>query len=56
MPIRLDSTSPDFSKRFAAFLATKRETAEDVDQAVRAIIADVRAKVAALCAAFPAYR
>ena len=42
MPIRLDSTSPDFSKRFAAFLATKRETAEDVDQAVRAIIADVR--------------
>ena len=42
MPIRLDSTSPDFSERFAAFLATKRETAEDVDQAVRAIIADVR--------------
>ena len=28
--------------RFAAFLATKRETSSDVDQAVRAIIADVR--------------
>ena len=43
MPIRLDSRSADFSARFAAFLATKRETSEDVEQAVRAIIADVRA-------------
>ena len=42
MPIRLDSRSADFPARFAAFLATKRETAEDVEQAVRAIIADVR--------------
>jgi histidinol dehydrogenase len=42
MPLRLDSRSADFSARFAAFLATKRETAEDVDQAVRAIVADVR--------------
>ncbi|MBM3530455.1 MAG: histidinol dehydrogenase [Alphaproteobacteria bacterium] len=42
MPIRLDSQSPDFPERFAAFLATKRETAEDVEQAVRAIVADVR--------------
>lgn len=42
MPIRLDSRSSDFAARFAAFLATKRETAEDVEQAVRAIIADVR--------------
>jgi histidinol dehydrogenase len=42
MPTRLDSSSSDFAARFAAFLATKRETAEDVDQAVRAIIADVR--------------
>jgi histidinol dehydrogenase len=42
MPIRLDSRSADFAARFAAFLATKRETAEDVEQAVRAIIADVR--------------
>jgi len=44
MPIRLDSTSADFSARFAAFLATKRETAEDVAQAVRAIAEDVRAR------------
>src|SRR6478736_2263917 len=42
MPIRLDSRSADFAARFAAFLATKREVSEDVDQAVRAIIADVR--------------
>ena len=42
MPTRLDASSSDFPARFAAFLATKRETAEDVDQAVRAIIADVR--------------
>jgi histidinol dehydrogenase len=43
MPIRLDSRTADFAARFAAFLATKRETAEDVERAVRAIIADVRA-------------
>jgi histidinol dehydrogenase len=42
MPIRLDSRSADFAARFAAFLATKREASADVDQAVRAIIADVR--------------
>jgi histidinol dehydrogenase len=44
MPIRLDSKSADFSARFAAFLATKREAAEDVAQSVRTIIADVRAR------------
>jgi histidinol dehydrogenase len=43
MPIRLDHRSADFAARFAAFLATKREVSEDVEQAVRAIIADVRA-------------
>jgi histidinol dehydrogenase len=43
MPIRLDSRSVDFATRFAAFLTTKREVSEDVEQAVRAIIADVRA-------------
>jgi histidinol dehydrogenase len=43
MPVRLDSRSSDFGAQFAAFLATKRETAEDVEQAVRAIIAQVRA-------------
>jgi len=44
MPIRLKSNSADFSARFAAFLAAKRETAEDVAQAVRVIIDDVRAR------------
>jgi histidinol dehydrogenase len=44
MPLRLDSQSADFSERFAAFLATKREAAQDVEQAVRGIIADVRAR------------
>jgi histidinol dehydrogenase len=44
MPIRLDSQSPDFAARFAALLAMKRETAEDVEQSVRAIIAEVRAR------------
>ena len=42
MPIRLDSRNADFPARFSAFLATKREIAEDVEQAVRAIISDVR--------------
>jgi histidinol dehydrogenase len=44
MPIRLDSQSADFAARFAALLATKRETADDVEQTVRGIIADVRAR------------
>ena len=42
MPTRLDSQAPDFAARFAAFLATKREAAADVEQTVRAIIDDVR--------------
>ena len=41
MPIRLDASAPDFAERFRTFLAAKRETAEDVEAAVRAIIADV---------------
>jgi histidinol dehydrogenase len=44
MPIRLDSRTPDFAERFRAFLSTKREDAADVEQAVRAIIADVAAR------------
>jgi histidinol dehydrogenase len=44
MPIRLDSRSPDFAARFSAFLDTKRETAQDVEQAVRAIVADVQTR------------
>lgn len=41
MPIRIDARAADFPKRFAAFLATKREAAADVENAVRGIIADV---------------
>ncbi len=43
MPIRLDYKSADFSARFGAFLAVKREGAADVEQAVRAIVAEVKA-------------
>jgi histidinol dehydrogenase len=41
MPLRLNTTAPDFAERFRAFVAQKREAAEDVEHAVRAIIADV---------------
>ena len=44
MPLRLDSQSPDFSERFRAFLGVKREAAQDVEQAVRGIIAEVVAR------------
>jgi len=44
MPIRLDTRAADFAERFRAFLDTKREASEDVEQAVRAIIADVVAR------------
>jgi histidinol dehydrogenase len=44
MPLRLDTRDADFAEQFAAFLATKREAAQDVEQAVRAIIADVVAR------------
>jgi histidinol dehydrogenase len=44
MQLRLDSKSSDFRQRFAAFLAVKREASADVEQAVRAIIADVAAR------------
>src|SRR5262249_30069051 len=43
MPIRLDRRAGDFAERFRAFLATKREAAADVEEAVRTIIADVAA-------------
>ncbi|MDX1575568.1 MAG: histidinol dehydrogenase [Kiloniellales bacterium] len=42
MPHSLDTAQPDFEARFAAFLAAKRETEEAVDQAVEAILAEVR--------------
>src|SRR3954451_2206091 len=44
MPIRLDSRAADFTHKFRAFLDTKREASSDVEQAVRAIIADVAAR------------
>ena len=44
MPIRLDARAPEFSEKFRAFLDTKREASADVEQAVRAIIADVAAR------------
>ncbi len=44
MPLRLDSQSPDFADRFRAFLGVKREAAQDVEQVVREIIADVIAR------------
>ncbi len=44
MPIRLDSDADDFATRFAAFLASKREDAADVEATVRAIIDDVAAR------------
>src|SRR5262245_48644239 len=44
MPIRLDARDTDFPARFRAFLDTKREASADVEQAVRAIIADVAAR------------
>ncbi|BBE74214.1 histidinol dehydrogenase [Oharaeibacter diazotrophicus] len=44
MAIRLDDREGDFEARFAAFLTTKREVSDDVDQAVAAIITDVRAR------------
>ncbi|HMF07093.1 MAG TPA: histidinol dehydrogenase [Methylocella sp.] len=51
MPVRLDSQNPGFEASFGALLAMKRELAEDIDQAVKAIIAEVVAKGdAALCA------
>ena len=44
MPIRLDSQSAEFPERFRSLLAAKREAAQDVEQAVRGIVADVAAR------------
>ncbi|MFZ1468808.1 MAG: histidinol dehydrogenase [Paracoccaceae bacterium] len=44
MPQYLDSSHPGFAAGFDALLGQKREEAEDVDTAVAAIIADVRAR------------
>jgi histidinol dehydrogenase len=44
MPQHLATTDPGFDARFAALLTMKREDAPDVDDAVAAIIADIRAR------------
>jgi histidinol dehydrogenase len=44
MPVRLDFSSTDFIKRFAAFLAAKREVSADIEAATRAIVDDVAAR------------
>jgi histidinol dehydrogenase len=44
MTVFLDATDPEFEPAFAALLTAKREDAPDVDDAVAAIIADVRAR------------
>ena len=41
MPVHLDRETPDFAKRFAAFLAVKREVSADIEAAARAIVDDV---------------
>jgi histidinol dehydrogenase len=42
MPLHLTANDPGFDSAFAAFLASKREVSQDVDRAVRTIIAQVR--------------
>ena len=44
MPIHISTAQPDFEIRFAGMLAMKREDATDVNDAVAAIIADVRSR------------
>ncbi len=44
MAVTLDMGAADFESRFQALLEAKRESALDVDAAVGAIIADVRAR------------
>lgn len=44
MPQQLNAASGDFEARFLELLAAKREVSEDVDAAVRAILADVKTR------------
>ena len=44
MAIWLDQAAEGFGETFAAFLTTKREVSDDVNDVVKAIIADVRAR------------
>src|SRR5580704_9364127 len=41
MPVRLSTAEPDFEAAFRRLLEARRESVEDVDTAVAAIIADV---------------
>jgi histidinol dehydrogenase len=42
MPLRLSTTDTDFESRFSELLGAKRESSQDVNDAVSSIIADVR--------------
>jgi len=44
MATRIDAQAPDFENAFQRLLEAKREIGEDVDDAVRAILADTRAR------------
>ena len=44
MAARLSHSDPDFEARFAALLVMKREVADDVDAAARAIVRDVQVR------------
>jgi histidinol dehydrogenase len=44
MPVRLDSRDPGFAGDFETLLGSKRESSAEVDDAVAAILADVRAR------------
>jgi histidinol dehydrogenase len=44
MPVRLDARDAAFARAFEALLAAKREVSQDVDDTVRAIIADVSSR------------
>ncbi len=44
MPLRLDSAQADFEQRFSDLLGGKRESSKDVNDAVAAIIADIRSR------------
>lgn len=44
MPFRLDSRASNFARDFETLLNSKREVSEEVDTAVAAIVADVRAR------------
>jgi histidinol dehydrogenase len=44
MPIRIETASADFTARFKAFLAMKREVSADIEAATRVIVDDVAAR------------